>query len=308
MGYGGRGRGMGSPDGGSYGGYGGGPRNRRLEKQEGKLFLGGLDNQTTKENLVEYCEQWGAVSDSVVMENRGFGFVTFESPSCAQKFLEHRDHFIMGKGVEAKAAVPKNAGGSSNLTKKMFVGGTGEISDQDFKLYFDPYGEIDDAVIVRTKDGSSRGFGFVTFKDEISVEKCLVQMHTLPNGKSVDLKRAVPREQMGGSGGGFSNGASGGFSNGGPGGYGPRRGGGRVGGGMEGGYGGGMGGYGGSMGGMGPYAGYGGGAMSGYGGYGGGYGGGPMGGGYGGGGYGGGAPLYGRASSGRGGFNRYKPY
>ncbi|CAD7702390.1 unnamed protein product [Ostreobium quekettii] len=268
-----------------------------MEKQEGKLFLGGLDNQTTKENLVEYCEQWGAVSDSVVMENRGFGFVTFEDPACAQKFLEHRDHFIMGKGVEAKAAVPKNAGGSSNLTKKMFVGGTGELSDQDFKLYFDPYGEIEDAVIVRTKEGSSRGFGFVTFKDEISVEKCLVQMHTLPNGKSVDLKRAVPREQMGGSGP-----ISGSYSNGGPGGFGGRRGGGRGGGGMDGGYGGMP--YGGGMGGMSPYASYGGGALSGYGGYGG-YGGGPMGGGYGGG---GGPGGYGRAPAARGGFGRYRPY
>lgn len=32
----------------------------------------------------------GGVSDAVVMENRGFGFVTFEDPTAAQKFLEVR--------------------------------------------------------------------------------------------------------------------------------------------------------------------------------------------------------------------------
>lgn len=162
---------------------------------EGKLFLGGLDSTTTKESLVAYCARWGTITDAVVMEGRGFGFVTFESPLSAQAFLEQRNHTIDGKSVEAKAAVPKGVGSGSNLTKKLFVGGTGELTDEDFREYFSQYGVIQDAVIVRKQDGTSRGFGFVTFADEMSVEKCLVVQHEL-KGRKVDLRRAVPREQM----------------------------------------------------------------------------------------------------------------
>ena len=58
--YGGRGMGRGGSD---YGGdgpssYGGRGRRPEHDFVEGKLFLGGLDTQTTKETLVEYCTQW----------------------------------------------------------------------------------------------------------------------------------------------------------------------------------------------------------------------------------------------------------
>eukprot|EP00210_Caulerpa_lentillifera_P005513 g5272.t1 len=163
--------------------------------QEGKLFLGGLDSSTNESTILEYCTQWGKVIDVVVMENRGFGFVTFSDPASAQRFLEAHHHEIDDRQIEAKAAVPRRLGGCAQLTKKMFVGGTGEISDEEFRRHFAKYGDIEDAAIVR-KDGVSRGFGFVTFTNVMSVEKCLVEIQVLPNGRRVDIKRAVPREQI----------------------------------------------------------------------------------------------------------------
>lgn len=47
-------------------------------------------------------------------------------------------------------------------------------------------------VQVVRREGMSRGFGFVTFKDEISVEKCLLVNHFI-KGRKVELKRAVPK-------------------------------------------------------------------------------------------------------------------
>lgn len=68
-------------------------------------------------------------------------------PTCAQ----HREHYIDGRKVDAKAAVPRDQGGGK-LTRKMFVGGLGEVSDGEFLAHFANFG----AVVVRGVGGAGR--------------------------------------------------------------------------------------------------------------------------------------------------------
>ncbi len=42
--------------------------------------------------------------------------------------------------------MPKDQGGG-RLTKKMFVGGLGDMSDEEYKAYWSQYGNITDAVV-----------------------------------------------------------------------------------------------------------------------------------------------------------------
>lgn len=61
--------------------------------------------------------------------------------------LQKRLHELKGRRLDAKAAVPKAHLGNAKLTKKMFVGGTGELTDADFQQHFSQYGEIEDAAV-----------------------------------------------------------------------------------------------------------------------------------------------------------------
>ena len=61
--------------------------------------------------------------------------------------LQTRVHELKGRRLDAKAAVPKAHLGTAKLTKKMFVGGTGDLTDEDFKEHFSQYGEIEDAAV-----------------------------------------------------------------------------------------------------------------------------------------------------------------
>ena len=53
----------------------------------GKVFIGGLPPTASTPGLRSYAAPWGALADAVVMEGRGFGFVTFEETGCAAAFL-----------------------------------------------------------------------------------------------------------------------------------------------------------------------------------------------------------------------------
>lgn len=129
------------------------------------------------------------------MERKGYGFITFDTPSDAQAFLDCREHFIDAKKVEAKAAVPKELGGSK-LSKRLFVAGIDpSFTEDDFGHYFSSFGTLISCNIVKKADGTSRGYGFVVYQDEVSVEKCLVQYHELA-GQQVEVKRAFSKEEM----------------------------------------------------------------------------------------------------------------
>ena len=62
------------------------PTEREDFERDRKLFVGGLDYETSDAVLKDYFEQYGELTDWVVMKfpdtkrSRGFGFITFKEP------------------------------------------------------------------------------------------------------------------------------------------------------------------------------------------------------------------------------------
>ncbi|GLJ18371.1 hypothetical protein SUGI_0325170 [Cryptomeria japonica] len=80
---------------------------------------------------------------------------------------------------------------------KVFIGGISwETNEETLKDYFKAYGEVAETVIMRDRmTGRARGFGFIGFADPNVVERVLQDKHTI-DGRQVELKRAVPREEQ----------------------------------------------------------------------------------------------------------------
>ncbi|KAL9241174.1 hypothetical protein vseg_015316 [Gypsophila vaccaria] len=78
-----------------------------------KIFVGGLASTVTENDFKTYFEQFGTITDVVVMYDhntqrpRGFGFITYDSEEAVDMVLTKTFHELNNKMVEVKRAVPK---------------------------------------------------------------------------------------------------------------------------------------------------------------------------------------------------------
>jgi len=90
-----------------------------------------------------------------------------------------------------------NASKNENDDRKLFVGNLSwETTIEELKEYFKIYGEIKDATIKVDVLGRSRGFGFILFEDNKSVEKALAEQNHILNERKIEPKRATAKEKV----------------------------------------------------------------------------------------------------------------
>ncbi|KAJ4501628.1 hypothetical protein C8R41DRAFT_6263 [Lentinula lateritia] len=77
----------------------------------------------------------------------------------------------------------------------MFIGGLNwDTTDEGLRAYFSQFGKVDACTIMRDPAGRSRCFAFLTFEEPASVNAVMVKEHIL-DGKTIDPKRAIPRQE-----------------------------------------------------------------------------------------------------------------
>ncbi|KAI9321753.1 hypothetical protein BX666DRAFT_1905291 [Dichotomocladium elegans] len=188
-------------------------------QDEGKMFIGGLNWDTTDETLKQYFTQFGEVLDCVVMRDpatgrsRGFGFLTMADPAAIDTIVS-QDHYLDGKRIDPKRAIPRE---EQDKTEKIFVGGVSpDVNEDEFREFFTKFGNVLDATLMTDRDtGRPRGFGFITFEDSSGVDEALRQPGLAIKNKTIEVKKAMPkskqmRQGMMGSNFGGSAGGSGG--------------------------------------------------------------------------------------------------
>ncbi|KAG9308747.1 hypothetical protein JVU11DRAFT_11535 [Chiua virens] len=166
-------------------------------KDEGKMFIGGLNWDTTDESLRNYFAQFGKVDACTIMRDaagrsRCFAFLTFEDPASVNAVMV-REHFLDGKIIDPKRAIPRQ---EHQRATKLFIGGlAGSVTSESMREFFSQFGKvIDSTVMLDRETGRSKGFGFVSFEDT-NVQPFLGFGNLQIDGKLIDVKLAQPRYQ-----------------------------------------------------------------------------------------------------------------
>jgi RNA-binding protein Musashi len=89
-----------------------------------------------------------------------------------------------------------NADANSNMDAgKIFVGGLSwQTTEETLRYHFEQYGEVSSVEVMRDRNtGDPRGFAFVVFKSDETVELVMNSGPHEINNKIVDVKRAQAR-------------------------------------------------------------------------------------------------------------------
>ncbi|KAJ1031455.1 hypothetical protein NDA13_001848 [Ustilago tritici] len=213
---------------GEAGGQGGeGGENRAVMPhempEEGKMFVGGLNWDTTEESLRRYFSQFGEIGQCTIMRDnltgrsRGFAFLNFVDPKTVNTVMV-QEHYLDGKVIDPKRAIPRPQGGGSHQGQqqqqhpsggnnyntnanfsapssggqKLFVGGLpASITPVTFRQFFEQFGPLSECTCMMDREtGKPRGFGFLTYVDDASLQTVLNTHPIVFDGKEVDVKRA----------------------------------------------------------------------------------------------------------------------
>ncbi|VDK51711.1 unnamed protein product [Anisakis simplex] len=81
--------------------------------------------------------------------------------------------------------------------RKIFVGGlSSDTTDESLREFYSKWGELIDCIVMKDPTTKrTRGFGFVSYAKQSMVDEAMANRPHVIDGKTVDPKRAVPRDQ-----------------------------------------------------------------------------------------------------------------
>ncbi|XP_035788675.1 protein alan shepard-like isoform X3 [Anopheles albimanus] len=159
------------------------------------LYIRGLQQGTTDKDLVNMCAQYGniistkAILDKTTNKCKGYGFVDFESPSCAEGAVKG----LQAKGIQAQMAKvgiwvlhrPAIQQQEQDPTNLYIANLPLNYKETDVENLLSKYGQVISTRILRDQNAQSKGVGFARMESRDKCEQ-IIQMfngNQLPGAK-----------------------------------------------------------------------------------------------------------------------------
>lgn len=148
-----------------------------------KMFVGQIPRNMTEQELKQMFEEYGSVyqlnilRDKQTGESKGCCFVTFFTRKAALDAQNALHNLKTLNGMHHPIQM-KPADTENRNERKLFIGMISRTCEEnDIKLMFSPYGQIEDCTVLRDTNGKSRGCAFVTYHKRQSAVNAIKSMH-----------------------------------------------------------------------------------------------------------------------------------
>ena len=178
-----------------------------------KMFVGGLNRETSEETFWDHFGQYGNMVDKVIIRDsqsrvsRGFGFITYDSSDAVESVFQARPHVIDGKTLDVKRAMPRdyNTNTAHSKVTKLFVGGIGpDLTPEELQSYIEcrhltSIGTIDKIDFLKEREtNKNKGFGFLECSDTDFADRLTISENSFTlKGRTMSLKKAEPKPSDG---------------------------------------------------------------------------------------------------------------
>uniref|UniRef100_V9KQC7 CUGBP Elav-like family member 2 n=1 Tax=Callorhinchus milii TaxID=7868 RepID=V9KQC7_CALMI len=153
-----------------------------------KMFVGQIPRSWTEKELKELFEPYGAVHQINVLRDRsqnppqskGCCFVTFYTRKAALEAQNALHNIKTLPGMHHPIQMKPADSEKSNAVedRKLFIGMVSKkCNENDIRVMFSAFGQIEECRILRGPDGLSRGCAFVTFSTRAMAQNAIKAMH-----------------------------------------------------------------------------------------------------------------------------------
>ncbi|KAF7719934.1 Polyadenylate-binding protein, cytoplasmic and nuclear [Penicillium ucsense] len=156
---------------------------------QGNVFIKNLDNAIDNKALHDTFAAFGNILSCKVAQDefgnsKGYGFVHYETAEAANNAIKHVNGMLLndkkvfvGHHISKKDRQSKFEEMKANFTNIYVKNLDQEISDDEFRVMFEKFGEITSATLSHDQEGKSRGFGFVNYSTHESAQAAVDEMH-----------------------------------------------------------------------------------------------------------------------------------
>ncbi|KAK2947855.1 putative Polyadenylate-binding protein and nuclear [Blattamonas nauphoetae] len=179
------------------------------------VYVDNLAGTVTKKDLQVFFEPISADAECTVIfdsrgNSRGFGFAKFVSEELAQKAVDEMNgKELKGRPLNVSIALSKTELKKQRQLKEetkwrnLLVSNLPlEMTDEEFRTLFESFGPVTSSQIVRSEDGTSRGFGFCLFEKDEDARQCILKLsETEIQGRRLQInfvqsdRKRAPRTQ-----------------------------------------------------------------------------------------------------------------